>query len=202
MSKWNSVLHAQRKAALDGVAGVEPLPPPATQNARSRGAELANAADAAFMMWCRDQHYLARSAGILWRIRHVGPPVRFIGPNLCEPIGKGPADFQGQLARRFGALPVVAEAKTREGRLALSEIPTHQRADLDECADDGGISVLLYEHRDGLLVTPFAIPWRAVPWRSVRKGAGPSIGPEECAPWRVRALYWQELIEVHHVIQG
>lgn len=171
-------------------------------SARSAGSELAQLADHAFMDWARAQHRAARDAGVIGRIRHVGPPVRFVGRGLCEPVGKGPADFQGNLSKKYSSRPVAVEAKTRAGRLALSEIPAHQVEDLDECIATGGVSVLLYEHREGLTVAQYAIPWRAVPWRSVRKGAGPSIGPEECAPWRVRGLYWLELMEGGRGVQG
>ena len=199
MSRKTAEIFARRMAPEDAKVFLEAQEKDA---ARSAGSELAQLADHAFMDWARAQHRAARDAGVIGRIRHVGPPVRFVGRGLCEPTGKGPADFQGNLSKKYSSLPLAVEAKTRAGRLALSEIPEHQRVDLDECIETGGVGVLLYEHRDGLTVTQFAVPWRAVPWRSVRKGAGPSIGPEECAPWRVRGLYWLELMEGGRCVQG
>lgn len=159
--------------------------------ARSRGSKAANEADHAFMEWCRGQHRAAKLAGIVARVRHCGPPVRFIGRGMCEPIGVGPADFQGQLSKRYGAVAVAIEAKSREGRLSLAEIPQHQRDDLDECADGGGLALLLYEHRDEHRVRRFAVPWREVPWversRTVHGKAqhSKSVGPEDLRAWEV-----------------
>lgn len=165
------------------------------ETARARGGRVAQAADHAFMDWLHGQHQWAVAGGVVGRIRHVGPPVRFLGPMKCEPVGKGPADFQGQLTRRFGSVSIAVEAKSREGRLTRAEIPQHQVDDLEACELHGGVAVLVYEHREGVRVTQFAMRWSDVPWRVVVKGSGPSIGPEECAPWKVRGIYWRDLME-------
>ncbi len=159
--------------------------------------ELAQAVDHAFMAWCEGQHQLAIQQGHLGRILHVDPPTRYVGRGLYSRTGVGPSDFQGQLTARYGGRAVAVEAKSRTGRLRLGELPEHQVKDLESCHLHGGIAVLLYEYRSdhGLRCVQFAMPWSAVPWRVTRKGAGPSIGPEECAPWKVRGLYWEELME-------
>lgn len=172
----------ERDAYLDAVA---------PDDARSMGSRAANEADHAFMLWCRGQHHAAKRAGVIARMRHCGPPVRFVGRGVCEPIGTGPADFQGQLTRRFGSISVAVEAKTREGRLSLAEIPQHQRDDLEECAAEGGLALLLYEYRDGEVVRRFAVPWRSIPWversRVVngKTQRSKSIGPDDVATWEV-----------------
>ena len=169
--------------------------------ARSLGSKAANDADHALMEWARGQHRAGKAAHVIARMRHCGPPVRFIGEGVCEPIGVGPADFQGQLTRRYGSVSVAVEAKSREGRLSFNDVPSHQREDLDECAAEGGIALLLYEHRDGPVLRRFAIPWAEVPWHASSRAkpgrAGStkasdlvhskSIGPEEVAAWEVPA---------------
>lgn len=165
--------------------------------ARSLGSRAANDADHAFMAWMRGQHQAAKLAGVLARMRHCGPPVRFVGRGLCEPIGTGPADFQGQLTRRYGSLSVAVEAKTHEGRLSWHDVLAHQRDDLDDCAAEGGVALLVYEHRDGSALRRFAVPWRDVPWtersRTVvgRVQRSKTTGPDELAAWEVpaRAFY-------------
>ena len=176
-----------RDAALEGMEGVAPLP--SKDTARSLGSRAAQQADHAFMERLRGQHMAAKLAGIVARMRHCGPPVRFMGRGMCEPIGTGPADFQGQFTRAYGSKSIAAEAKSRAGRLAFNDIPAHQVEDLDACADEGGCALLLYEHRDGSRVTPYAIPWRRVPWVTLRTAK--SIGPEECAGWEFWPCYLQ-----------
>lgn len=147
---------------------------------RSRsGGELAARHGEELERWLTAQHERAIAKGLLCRMRHVGPPTRRIGPGGTElvVVGLGPADFQGQLP---GGRSVALEAKSREGRLGLHELPEHQRDDLDACAAGGGLAVLVA--RLGGVI--HAIPWRAVPWVSPR-GGKPSIGAGDVVLWRV-----------------
>lgn len=146
---------------------------------RSAGGDLAVRHGDELERWLDAQHRQAIAAGLLVRMRHVGPPTKRIGPGGTELIvvGVGPADFQGQLP---GGRAVALEAKSRDGRLRFDEIPEHQREDLTACAGGGGLAVLVA--RLGGVI--HAIPWFVVPWGSPR-GGRPSIGAADVIAWRV-----------------
>ena len=143
------------------------------------GGELAARHGDELERWLDAQHARAIALGLLCRMRHVGPPTKRIGPGGTElvVVGTGPADYQGQLP---GGRSVALEAKSREGRLGLHELPEHQREDLDACDRGGGLAVLVV--RLGGVI--HALPWRDVPWASPR-GGRPSIGAADVAAWRV-----------------
>lgn len=143
------------------------------------GGELAARHGDELERWLDAQHQRAIARGLLCRMRHVGPPTKRTGPGGTElvVVGTGPADFQGQLP---GGRSVALEAKSREGRLGLHELPEHQREDLDACAAGGGLAVLVARLGGAI----HAIPWRAVPWASPR-GGRPSIGAADVSAWRV-----------------
>ena len=143
----------------------------------------------AFEAWLDAAHEASVASGALARMRHVGPPhVRGAG-GVPVIVGVGPADYQGQT--RDGRA-VAIEAKCRAGNLRSAELPDHQRADLDACADGGGVAALVYRWTtpDRRAQRTFVVPWRRVPWSAARRGDGPSVGPDACAPWEVdpRAL--------------
>lgn len=145
------------------------------------------ARDAGFALetWLEAQHKLALQCGLIARMAHVGPPsahVRIQGVLTLKATGPGPADYQGQLVN---GRSVAVEAKSRTERLRREDVTLYQQADLGACADHGGLALLVYEHRDGLRVQRYAIPWREVPWRATRKGVAETVGPEDCASWAV-----------------
>lgn len=200
------VLDAQRRAALEGV-DVPPLPPPVVKSgARVAGGRAAQAFDAAFMRWLREQHAAAYAAGIA-RLRHVGPPHQRTGKggDVIKIVGKGPADFQGAIrapgARHWRLLAV--EAKSRARRLQRHEIETHQQEDLAWVEAVGGVALVVLElHQDdGVSLGMWAIPWREIETRWTRsRRARPtgdatrpspvaiesaSVGPDELAGWEV-----------------
>ena len=146
----------------------------------------------AFEAWLDAAHEAHVATGVLARMRHVGPPHKRIGGGEVVIIGDGPADYQGQTTRAHGGRAVAIEAKCRAGNLRLAELPAHQVADLDACADGGGVAALVYRWTtpDRRAQRTFVVPWRRVPWAAARRGDGPSVGPEACAPWEVdpRAL--------------
>lgn len=143
----------------------------------------------AFEAWLDAAHAAALATGALARMRHVGPPHKRIGAGEVVIVGTGPADYQGQTP---DSRAVAMEAKCRAGNLRLAELPDHQRDDLDACARAGGVAVLVYRWTtpDRRAQRTFAMPWVQVPWAAPRRGDGPSVGPEACAPWEVdpRAL--------------
>ena len=154
------------------------------------GGARAHAHGGALEAWLDAQFARAIAKGLLARMRHVGPPSEphivdgaiardRRGRWLSAVTGEGPADYQGQLV---GGRAVALEAKSREGRLRLDEVPEHQRADLDACADGGGLAVLVAR----LGGVTHAVPWREVPWCSPR-GGRPSVGAEDVRAWRVDA---------------
>lgn len=157
---------------------------------RAAAGLIARRHGAALEAWLTMQHDRAIARGLLARMAHVGAPStphvvngRLArdqrGRVLAAITGTGPADFQGQLP---SGRSVAIEAKSREGRLTREEIAEHQRADLDACAQGGGLAVLV-ARLDGAV---HAIPWREVPWCSPR-GGSPSIGAADVAAWRIDA---------------
>lgn len=156
--------------------------------ARTTAGALARRAGESFEAWLAMQHDRAIERGLLARMSHVGAPStpHVVGGHVARDrrgrmlaaiTGKGPADFQGQLP---GGRAVAIEAKSREGRLYREDVAEHQRADLDACADGGGLAVLV-ARLDGVV---YAMPWREVPWCSPRGGTL-SIGAADVAAWRV-----------------
>lgn len=143
----------------------------------------------AFEHWLDAAHKASVASGALARMRHVGPPhVRGAG-GVPVIVGTGPADYQGQTP---DGRAVAIEAKVRARNLSLSDLPDHQRDDLDACARGGGVAALVYRWTtpDQRRQRTFAMPWTQVPWAAPRRGDGPSVGPEACAQWEVdpRAL--------------
>lgn len=145
---------------------------------------MAHARGDAFEAWLDAAHAAALAGGLLARMRHVGPPHKRIGAGEVVIVGTGPADYQGQT---LDGRAVSLEAKCRAGNLRLAELPEHQRADLDACARAGGVAALVYRWTtpDRTRQRTFALPWAQVPWNAARRGDGPSVGPEVCAPWEV-----------------
>lgn len=135
------------------------------------------------------------------RLRHVGAPTVPDRRGVPHYTGPGPADYQGTLQ---DGRSLVMEAKSvgprkdnPGARLVWSDIPVHQREDLDACEKPGGLSVLLYEHRPS--GRRFAMPWGRVPWRARRAGDHGSIGPEECGAFEIapgERCYLRALVEV------
>jgi hypothetical protein len=114
-------------------------------------------------------------------VRHVGAPVIVgAGGRPTEWAGTGPADYQGVLK---GGRALAVEAKSRDRRLALSDVAAHQRADLEAVERLGGVALLVVELRASGSI--YVVPWGRVGWRRCREGAADvSVGPEELALWR------------------
>ena len=167
---------------------------------RSAQGRAAQAHGETFEAWLAGQHAEALRLGVVARLRHVGAPTICDRKGVPHYVGVGPADFQGTLP---GGLSLVMEAKSvgprkdnPGARLVWSDIPEHQREDLDACEKAGGLSVLLYEHRPS--ARRFAVPWGRVPWRARRAGDHGSIGPEECGAFEIapgESCYLRSLIE-------
>lgn len=154
--------------------------------ARVVGGKAAREHGAALEAWLKGQHRAAALAGLA-HVRHVGAPVAVgAGGRPTEWAGHGPADYQGVLR---GGRAVAVEAKSRDRRLALSEVPSHQREDLEAVERMGGLALLVVELRAALSI--YVVPWGSVGWRRMRTGAADvSVGPEELALWRwIEGLY-------------
>jgi len=148
--------------------------------ARVVGGKAARAHGAALEAWLTGQHRAAAVAGIA-HVRHVGAPVIVgAGGRPTEWAGTGPADYQGVLK---GGRALAVEAKSRDRRLALSDVAAHQRADLEAVERLGGVALLVVELRASGSI--YVVPWGRVGWRRCREGAADvSVGPEELALWR------------------
>lgn len=134
-------------------------------NPAKSGAAVASGTEAqehgaALERWLSAQHLAAREAGVA-NIRKVGPPVVMgSGGVLVGFAGVGPADYLGALR---GGRAVAIEAKSREARLSLREIPKHQQDDLTRTAHLGGLALLVVELREARTI--YVAEWREVPWR-------------------------------------
>lgn len=217
MTKRPDVLDAQRRAALAGMEGVEPLPPPEEKSsARRAGGADARDRGAAFERYAKEQHTAAWKAGFA-RLRHVGPPHQRTGPggDVVKIVGLGPADFQGAIRARHGEhwRLLGVEAKSREYRLQRREIAAHQQDDLRWIESVGGVALVLIELHDELVsLGTWAVPWNVLEtlWRrTTRARARPggmlappakiesaSVGPEELVGWEVPpgALYLEKFL--------
>lgn len=146
---------------------------------RALAGRSARAHGAALERWLAEQHRAA-SLAHLAHVRAVGAPVVVGMYGLpIQWAGAGPADYQGVLK---GGRAIAVEAKSRDRRLRLAEIPEHQREDLDRVEALGGLALLVVELRASTSI--FVAPWGRVDWRQVREGAGVSVGPQELALWR------------------
>lgn len=154
--------------------------PPEPKGARVVGGKAARAHGAALESWLAGQHRAASLAGLA-HVRHVGAPVIVgAGGRPTEWAGTGPADYQGVLR---GGRSLAVEAKSRDRRLALSDVAAHQRADLEAVERLGGVALLVVELRASGSI--YVVPWGRVGWRRCREGAADvSVGPEELALWR------------------
>lgn len=153
---------------------------PVDDGARAAGGRAAREHGAALEKWLTGQHRAAALAGLA-HVRHVGAPVVVgAGGRPTEWAGTGPADYQGVLR---GGRAVAVEAKSRDRRLALSDVAAHQRADLEAVECLGGLALLVVELRTASSI--YVVPWGRVPWRRMREGAADvSVGPDELALWR------------------
>ena len=143
---------------------------------------------AALERWLSAQHRAASLAGMA-NVRKVGPPVVVgSGGVLVGFGGVGPADYLGALR---GGRAVAVEAKSREARLSMREIPRHQQDDLARTAHLGGLALLVVELRDTGRI--YAAEWGAVPWRyskALVRGVAETratVGAEELAGCEVSA---------------
>lgn len=99
------------------------------------------------------------------------------------------ADFLGADRR---ARSLVIEAKSVEGddggRLYRAEVMPQQSEQLDAAAASGGVALLVVEFRETgkVLVrsTVCVIPWREVPWQTLRKSQ--SLSLDGARPWALR----------------
>ena len=153
---------------------------PVDDGARAAGGRAAREHGAALERWLAGQHRAAALAGLA-HVRHVGAPVIVgAGGRPTEWAGTGPADYQGVLR---GGRAVAVEAKSRDRRLALSDVAAHQRADLESVERLGGLALLVVELRVASSI--YVVPWGRVGWRRMRAGAADvSVGPDELALWR------------------
>lgn len=196
MSRYNDTIARVQRMAMEGMVGVEPLPTrdEAAARAARANATRAQAVGQDLERWLAAQHRAAGLQGIA-HVRHVGPPVAHAGSRgqHLTVIGKGPADYQGLLR---GGRAVAIEAKSRDARLSLADIPEHQQRDLEAVERLGGLALLVVEVRAAQLVA--AVPWTEVPWRvssrvldrgkpSERVERSETVGAEELAPWRAVA---------------
>ena len=133
----------------------------------------------------------SKRAGAQWE-RHVETywlePLRRAGYLLCwhklEPrkagaiyLAKAGADY---VACRLGGDYVAIEAKqTKHARFARREVSDVQIAHL-ETVEHSYLALLL----DGRL---FLMPWRQVPWVTVRSAQ--TIRAQDCARWEIHDLY-------------
>lgn len=196
MSRFDEVIERARRLALEGVAGVPPLP--VADRAAKSGAHvvaghLARDAGDALEKWLAEQHKAAAAAGIA-HVRKVGAPVVVgRGGRPVEWAGRGPADYQGVMV---GGRALALEAKSlgERARISRVDIPEHQRRDLEAVERLGGLALLVVEVREAQLVA--AVPWTEVPWRvssRVLKRGTPlekverseTVGAEELEAWRV-----------------
>ncbi len=147
---------------------------------RVAGGKAARAHGAELEKWLAGQHRAAALAGLA-HVRHVGAPVIVgAGGRPTEWAGTGPADYQGVLR---GGRSLAVEAKSRDRRLAPSDVAEHQRADLEGVERLGGLALLVVELRVASSI--YVVPWGRVGWRRCRAGgADVSVGPEELALWR------------------
>lgn len=194
MSRYEDALQRLSRAVLAGTPA--PMPPRAdvADRAARANATKAQAVGASLEAWLAQQHRAAASMGLA-HVRHVGPPVAHGGSHgqHLKVIGRGPADYQGLLV---GGRAVAIEAKSRESRLSLADIPEHQQRDLEAVERLGGLALLVVEVREVQLIA--AVPWTEAPWRVtsrvLRRGTpaerverSETLGAEELAPWRVVA---------------
>lgn len=134
-----------------------------------------------FEAWVERQHAEALAHGIVARVVHTGPVVVFDRRGAVHVVDAGGADWQGTLA---DGRSLVVEAKSRAGRLSWSQIPEHQRDDLDACARTPGLAALLYEAQGA---GRYAIPWQRVPWSGRGSEGRGGIGPGDAGMerWRI-----------------
>ncbi len=217
MTKRPDVLDAQRRAALDGIEGIDPLPPPEEKSSARRASGVAaHDLGEAFERYAKEQHSAAFKAGFA-RLRHVGPPHQRTGPGgtVVKLVGLGPADFQGAIRARHGEhwRPLAVEAKSRAHRLQRHDIEPHQHEDLRWVESIGGVALVLIElHDDDGSLGTWAVPWNVIEtlWRRTTrtrastggklappvKHESASVGPEELVGWEVPpgALYLERFL--------
>lgn len=176
-----------RAAAVEGLAGVEPLSPLHEPDPVRRAAgRLARERGHALERWCRTEHHKAERRRFAF-VRQAGRPIIGHGPN--GPVyGRAPADFVGQIRGAPGApwLPLAIEAKAREERLQRGDLEPHQREHLEKTTEAGGVALVVVAlYRDGDSGR-WAIPWAELEARWDHSHGGASVGPEELRGWETR----------------
>lgn len=151
---------------------------------RAAAALEARKAGRALERWAEEQHAVAVVRGLLAWCRWVSPKVEMLGRGRAAVVGEAACDFNGC---SWDGKAVVVECKsTRDARLDFSQLEKPQREQLQATAAAGGAAILLVEFRAVEGSPRFAVPWQAIPWRSLRKGSRGSVGPLEIGAWLVK----------------
>ena len=110
-------------------------------------------------------------------VRRVSSHLRLVGAGRVVATRRSTVDCLGVLR---GGRAVAVEIKScSDGRLRLSQLPDHQRAELARVDKAGGVALVLVVRP--LPPAAYAVPW-AVVARVVAEGRA-SLGPDELAPW-------------------
>ena len=121
-------------------------------------------------------HAICEQTGVAV-VRRVSSHLRLVGGGRVVATQRSTVDCLGVLK---GGRAVAVEIKScADGRLRLSQVPEHQRAELGAVERVGGVALVL-------VVRPLPVAAYAVPWSVVAKAAAAgqaSLGPDELAPW-------------------
>jgi Holliday junction resolvase len=121
-------------------------------------------------------HAICEQTGVAV-VRRVSSHLRLVGAGRVVAVQRSTVDCLGVLR---GGRAVAVEVKScADGRLRLSQLPDHQRAELAAVERAGGVALVLVVRP--LPVAAFAVPWSVVA-RAAAEGRA-SLGPDELAPW-------------------
>ncbi|RYZ17300.1 MAG: hypothetical protein EOO70_02330 [Myxococcaceae bacterium] len=122
-------------------------------------------------------HAICEQTGVAI-VRRVSSHLRLVGGGRAVATQRSTVDCLGVLR---GGRAVAVEIKScADGRLKLSQLPDHQRAELGAIERAGGLALVL-------VVQPFPVAAFAVPWSVVAQAAAAgqaSLGPAELATWK------------------